>query len=187
MQKACERVGLDAVVTSEEQPLRDADAIVLPGVGAFAECRRNLARTGLIEPMLSEIEAGKPFLGICLGLQLLFSRSYEDGVHDGLGLIDGEVARLPETVKVPHMGWNQVHYKKDCPLFDGIAQDMNFYFVHSYYTKPSDEGVSAATVEYGLRFDCAVWRDNLFAVQFHPEKSGAHGLQMLANFGRLTA
>jgi len=185
--KACEHVGLDAVVTAEESAVRDAEALILPGVGAFAECMRNLAATGLIEPMLTGIEAGKPFLGICLGLQLLFERSHEDGIHPGLGVIEGEVLRLPSSVKVPHMGWNQVRYREGCPLFDGIRQETNFYFVHSYFTKPSDASSSAAVVEYGGVFDCAVWRDNLFAVQFHPEKSGAHGLKMLQNFGRLVA
>lgn len=187
VQKACERVGLDAVVTAEEQVVRDADAVILPGVGAFSECMRNLSATGLIDPMLACIKAGKPFLGICLGLQLLFSRSHEDGLHEGLGVIDGEVLRLPDTVKVPHMGWNQVRYRQDCPLFEGIQQESNFYFVHSYYTKPNDSSVSAATVDYSIVFDCAVWQGNLFAVQFHPEKSGGHGLRMLANFGRLVA
>lgn len=187
VQKACERVGLDAVVTADEAIVRKAKAIILPGVGAFEECMRNLKATGLIGPMLDEIRGGKPFLGICLGLQLLFARSHEDGVHPGLGLVGGEVLRLPSTVKVPHMGWNQVRYLENCPLFDGIPQETNFYFVHSYYTKPDSDAISAAKVEYGLSFDCAVWRDSLFAVQFHPEKSGAHGLKMLANFGRLVA
>jgi len=180
--KACERVGLDAVVTSDESVVRSANAVILPGVGAFEQCMTNLAATGLIDAVLARIEAGKPFLG-----QLLFTRSYEDGEHAGLDVIGGDVLRLPDRVKVPHMGWNQVTYEEGCPLFDGVEQETNFYFVHSYYTKPRDASISAATVDYGLTFDCAVWRDNLFAVQFHPEKSGVHGLKMLENFGRLVA
>ncbi len=185
VQKALEHVGLEAVVTSEESVVRRAGAIVLPGVGAFAQCMENLRATGLVEPMVERIQEGVPFLGICLGLQLLFTRSYEDGVHDGLDLIGGEVLRLPEDVKVPHMGWNQVSYREDCPIFAGITQGADFYFDHSYFTKPDDVSVSAATCDYGLTFDCAVWTGNIFGVQFHPEKSGSHGLRMLTNFGGL--
>ncbi|RJQ52484.1 MAG: imidazole glycerol phosphate synthase subunit HisH [Actinobacteria bacterium] len=187
VQKAFEHIGLEAVLTGDPAVVGEADAVVLPGVGAFEQCMENLTASGTIEPMLAQIEAGTPFLGICLGLQLLLSRSYEGGRHEGLGLIEGEVLRLPERVKVPHMGWNQVRYRPDCPIFAGIEQGTNFYFVHSYYTRPADASVSAATVDYGLTFDCAIWRDNLFAVQFHPEKSGRHGLKMLENFGRLVA
>ncbi len=187
VQKGFEHVGLEAVLTSEERALREADEIVLPGVGAFQECMKNLRATGLVKPMVEEIQSGKPFLGICLGLQLLFTRSHEDGVHDGLDLIGGEVLRLPEDVKVPHMGWNQVSYVEECPIFAGIPQEANFYFDHSYFTKADDDSVSAATVDYGLTFTCAMWKENIYGVQFHPEKSGAHGLKMLANFGRLVA
>lgn len=187
VQKAFERVGHEAVVTDREADVRAAAAVVLPGVGAFEECMKNLKSTGLVEPMLDAIQAGKPFLGICLGLQLLFTRSYEDGVHEGLDIVGGEVLRLPADVKVPHMGWNQVSYVEGCRIFEGIPQGTNFYFDHSYYTKPDDPAVSAASVDYGLTFDCAIAKDNTFAVQFHPEKSGSHGLRMLTNFGRLAS
>lgn len=192
VQKAFERVGSEAVVTSDPRQLLQAERIVLPGVGAFRDCIRNLEQGGFVEPILSVIAEGRPFLGICLGLQLLFSGSEEFGLHKGLGIIPGRVVRFPdgmteagEKLPVPHMGWNQINLHGDSPLFNGIADQSNVYFVHSYYVKPDDPAVVAATCNYGLEFCAAIRKDNLVATQFHPEKSQAIGLQMLKNFAEM--
>jgi glutamine amidotransferase len=141
----------------------------------------------LIEPIRTAIESGKPFLGICLGLQMLFDVGYEDGVHEGLGVIPGEVRRfdVPAEYKVPHMGWNNVSQRRPAPIFQWIADNEHFYFVHSYYVAPKDESVIAGEASYPEPFCAAIWRDNLFATQFHPEKSQAAGLQLLKNFAEL--
>jgi glutamine amidotransferase len=187
VQKAFENVDHAAAVTADPSTLEKADHVVLPGVGAFADAIAELRRRNLIEPIRTAIASGKPFLGICLGLQLLFDVSYEDGRHEGLGVIAGEVKRFeaPPEFKVPHMGWNQVHFRRQAPLFAGIEDGAHFYFVHSYYVAPKDASVIAGEASYPEPFCAAVWRDNLFATQFHPEKSQAAGLRLLKNFAEL--
>jgi glutamine amidotransferase len=187
VQKAFERVGAVAAITSDPGAVATADKVVLPGVGAFRDAIARLRESGLAEPIVSHIDAGRPFLGICLGLQLLFTRSHEDGVHDGLDVLPGEVVRFPKVpgLKVPHMGWNHLRFRGDCPLFRGLPAESAVYFVHSYYAAPVDPGLTSATADYPEPFAAAVWRDNLFATQFHPEKSQDVGLTMLKNFARL--
>ena len=184
VQKAFERVGHAAAVTSDPAVIAQAEKLVLPGVGAFADAMAELKRRELIEPILEGIDAGKPFLGICLGLQLLFERSYEDGEHAGLGVIPGEVKKfdIPSEFKVPHMGWNSVDWPRRPPIFRGLDEGSHFYFVHSYYVAPAEESVVAGVASYPEPFCAAIWRDNLFATQFHPEKSQRHGLTLLNNF-----
>ena len=187
VQKAFERVGHAAAITADPKVLEQADHVVLPGVGAFADAIAEIRRRELIEPIRAAIESNKPFLGICLGLQMLFDVSYEDGEHEGLGVIPGEVRRfdVPPEYKVPHMGWNHVAQRRQPPIFKGIADGSHFYFVHSYYVVPKDESVIAGEASYPEPFCAAIWRDNLFATQFHPEKSQAAGLQLLKNFAEL--
>ncbi len=192
VQKGFERVGYPAEVTSDPSVVLAADKIVLPGVGAFRDCIHNLEQGGFVDPILKVISEGRPFLGICLGLQLLFSESEEFGLHKGLGVIPGRVVRFPEgmteageKLPVPHMGWNQISLKKAPLLFNGVEDDSNVYFVHSYYVKPDDSSVVAATCQYGIDFCAAIQRDNVMATQFHPEKSQAIGLQMLKNFAEM--
>ena len=189
VQKGFEKVGFDAVVTSDPKVLLDAQRVVLPGVGAFRDCMRNLEEGGFVEPILKVIREGKPFLGFCLGLQLLFTESEEFGLHQGLNVIPGRVLRFPEgmqeageSLKVPHMGWNQLSVKRAAPIFKDVEDATNVYFVHSYYVKPVDESVVAATTSYGIDFCSAIWSDNVVATQFHPEKSQDKGLAMLRNF-----
>jgi glutamine amidotransferase len=187
VQKGFEKMGHAAAITSDPATLAQADKLVLPGVGAFADAIAELRRRDLVEPIRDAIAAGKPFLGICLGLQMLFDVGYEDGVHEGLGVIPGEVRRfdVPAEYKVPHMGWNNVKQRRPAPIFNGIADNAHFYFVHSYYVVPQDESVIAGEASYPEPFCAAIWRDNLFATQFHPEKSQAAGLQLLKNFAEL--
>jgi imidazole glycerol-phosphate synthase subunit HisH len=187
VQKAFERVGHAAAITADPKVLEQADHVVLPGVGAFADAIAEIRRRELIDPIRTAIASGKPFLGICLGLQMLFDVGYEDGVHEGLGVIPGEVRRfdVPAEYKVPHMGWNHVIQRRPAPIFNGIADNAHFYFVHSYYVVPQDESVIAGEASYPEPFCAAIWRDNLFATQFHPEKSQGVGLQMLKNFAEL--
>jgi glutamine amidotransferase len=188
VQKALEHVGCQAKVTSQPSEVAAADKVILPGVGAFGDAIRELKARHLVEPIIEAIDAGKPFLGICLGLQMLFEVGREGGDHSGLAVLEGSVERFPqqEDLKVPHMGWNQVIIdRKDCPLLAGVPEDAYFYFVHSYYVVPLDASVRWLDCEYGLRFCASVWRDNLFATQFHPEKSQANGLQILKNFAEL--
>ncbi|MCY2993975.1 MAG: imidazole glycerol phosphate synthase subunit HisH [Planctomycetota bacterium] len=184
VQKAFEKVGAQAVITSDPRELAQAEKIVLPGVGAFRDAIAELRRRDLTKPIREAIEAGKPFLGICLGLQLLFDISYEDGEYEGLGVLKGKVVRfeVPREFKVPHMGWNQALIRRRAPILDGIAEGTHFYFVHSYYVVPEDTEVIAIEADYHRPFCAMVWRDNLFATQFHPEKSQAQGLRMLKNF-----
>ena len=187
VQKGFEKVGHEALVSSNPADLALADKIVLPGVGAMADAVAELRRRELIEPIRTAIAANKPFLGICLGLQMLFEVGYEDGRHEGLGVLPGEVVpfELPAEYKVPHMGWNQIEVKNRPPILDGIAEGAYFYFVHSYYVVPQDPQVVATQTEYGTNFCSMIWRDNLFATQFHPEKSQADGLRLLKNFAEL--
>ena len=185
--KAFEKVGHTAVVTSDPAEVRRASKVVLPGVGAFEDAMAELRRRDLVGPVLEAIDAQKPFLGICLGLQLLFDVSFENGRHEGLGVVGGEVVRfdVPPEFSVPHMGWNQLQIRRRCPILEGIEEGSHFYFVHSYYVVSADPRVIAAETEYGKPFCSMIWRDNLFATQFHPEKSQSDGLRMLGNFARL--
>lgn len=185
--KAFERVGSQAIVTRDPRAIMDASHIVLPGVGAFKDCMRNLEEYGLIEPIQRSVEKGKPFLGICLGLQLLFEESEEFGVHKGLGVIKGRVVRFNDTpgLKVPHMGWNEIKKAKKSALLEGIKDNEFFYFVHSYYAVPADRSVDLTTTSYGIEFTSSVEAGNVMACQFHPEKSQKAGLRVLKNFSSL--
>ncbi len=185
--KAFERVGAKVVVTRSAQEIMAASRVVLPGVGAFRDCMANLIKYGLVEPILKTIEAGKPFLGICLGLQLLFDESEEFGRHKGLGVIRGKVHRFPSApgLKVPHIGWNSAKQAKASPLLNGINDGEFFYFVHSYYAVPEDRSVILTSTDYGTEFTSAISSGNVFACQFHPEKSQTVGLRLLENFSRI--
>ena len=167
--------------------LAGAEKLILPGVGAFRDAIHELRRTGLDTPVREHIASGRPFLGICLGLQLLFDVSYEDGQWEGLGVLPGKVVRFQDQpdLKIPHMGWNTLDIVRPHRLFEGIANGSSVYFVHSYYVVPSDDSVIAARSEHGAPFVAAVARENLFATQFHPEKSQAVGLRILKNFAAL--
>ncbi len=193
VQKALESVGLDASLTSDSAFVKSADAVVLPGVGAFRDCMDNLRRLELEDSVKSFIKAGKPFLGICLGLQVLLSTSEEFGLTEGLGLMSGRVVEFEkgmkddatgEILRVPHMGWNQIQIREHSPLFKGIKENEFFYFVHSYYVKPEDADLVSSVTDYGIEFVSSVWKDNVVATQFHPEKSQKAGLKVLENFGK---
>jgi len=186
VQKGFESVGFEAKVTRNKKEVKGASALVLPGVGAFKDCMENLERYGLIEPILQSIEKGKPYLGICLGLQILFSESEEFGSKRGLDLIPGRVVKFvpdPEH-KVPHMGWNTVEKKGEVPWLQGIEEGDFFYFVHSYYVIPEEPGWISTMTQYGIPFTSSICKENLFATQFHPEKSQKKGLKILENFAR---
>lgn len=193
--KALERVGFQASVTQDPAEVKKAAGLIVPGVGAFKKAMENLQELRLVNPIIEFVESGKPFLGICLGLQLLFSGSDEFGFQKGLSLFKGRVVRFPfshpaasppkDLLKVPHMGWNTVHIHKRPPVLDGIADGAYFYFVHSYYPVPEEQEIVATTTDYGGEFVSSVSRGNLFACQFHPEKSQSVGLKLLKNFGRL--
>lgn len=192
VQKAFEKVGFEAVVTGDPKVVREAEKVVLPGVGAFRDCMHNLEQGGFVEPILDCIREGRPFLGICLGLQLLFTESEEFGLHKGLNVIPGRVVRFPEGMQengeklpVPHMGWNQLHFNRKLPVFAGVEEGSNVYFVHSYFVKPDNPDVVATTTIYGIDFCSAISRDNIVATQFHPEKSQEIGLRILKNFGTM--
>ena len=212
VEKAFEKVGYDTVVTDKPEIIENADKIVLPGVGAFKDAIDGLQERNLIEPIKNHIKQNKLFLGICLGLHLLFTRSYEDGVHEGLDIVPGEVVRfnadrlnmdntdgqrevtgaldvLPvvnrQKLKIPHMGWNTIREKKDVSILKGLPADPYMYFVHSYFVVPDRAEVIATETEYGLPFVSMISIDNIFAMQFHPEKSQQYGLAILKNFGEL--
>jgi glutamine amidotransferase len=185
VQKGFEKAGYNTEITNDPTKIEDASGVVLPGVGAFGDAMSNLRKLNLTEVVLDTINKGKPFLGICLGLQLLFEGSEEGEGIAGLGVLRGKVKLIRTELKVPHMGWNQLSIKRWAPLFEGLTDESFFYFVHSYHIAPEEEEVIAATTDYGYEFPVAVWRDNLFAVQFHPEKSQKAGLKILENFGRL--
>ena len=183
--KALEHVapGAEVLATADPAAIRSAERVVVPGQGAMPDCMRQLAASGAREAVIEAARA-KPFLGICIGLQMLFERG-EEGDTRGLGLLPGNVPRFRVSgLKIPHMGWNEVLQRRRHALWAGIADRSRFYFVHSYFPAPRDEGLTAATCVYGMPFTCAVARDNIFAVQFHPEKSQSAGLQLLSNFVR---
>ncbi len=177
----------DVAVTSDLDAVRAAAGIVLPGVGAFRDAARGLRESGMADLVRERTAAGVPFLGICLGMQLLADVGHEDGTWEGLGIVPGECVRLPEGVKVPHIGWNTVDYPRGSRLFDGIPEGSAFYFVHSYHLVPADPSAIIGTAEHGVPFAAAVGSGNVFAVQFHPEKSSELGLRLLANFGRIVS
>lgn len=180
-----EKTGANVEVTADPQVLRKAAGVVLPGVGAFSDAMRNLKSHGLVEAIYDIINAGTPFLGICLGLQLLFESSEEWGTTTGLGVFPGRVRRLPPGLKIPHMGWNTLSFKKPCPLFKNIPEHAAFYFVHSYYVEPDDPELTVFTTGYGTEFTSVAAKANVYGIQFHPEKSSALGLRILENFGGL--
>ncbi|MBN2483882.1 MAG: imidazole glycerol phosphate synthase subunit HisH [Candidatus Omnitrophica bacterium] len=184
---AFKTIGADAVITADTATIKNCRAIVLPGVGAFYRGIENLKAAGLFDLLLTETKKGKPFLGICLGFQLLFTRSEEHGISPGLDLIAGDVSRFSPGVKIPHMGWNQIKINPARPelrdgIFKGIPEESYFYFVHSYRVIPQDLRITAATTTYGEEFVSAITKENLYATQFHPERSGMRGLQILKNF-----
>jgi glutamine amidotransferase len=187
VQKAFEKLGFAAPITSDPQHVRDADKVVLPGVGAFRDAIGGLREQGLVEPIVEHVRSGKPFFGICLGLQLLFTKSHEDGEYHGLDLFPGEVVRLADApgLKVPHMGWNQIRVRKPAPHLADLPPDASVYFVHSYYPVPRDPALTACETDYPTPFTSAVWHENVFATQFHPEKSQRVGLGLLHKFATL--
>lgn len=184
VRKALRHIGCDCTVTRDRDVILKADSAVLPGVGSFGDTADSLDRFGLREAAVDFIRSGKPFLGICLGLQLLFPSSEESPGAQGLGIFEGSISKIPaaEGLKIPHMGWNSLNITKRGRLFDKIEGSPYVYFVHSYYLNAADKGIVAAQTEYGVTIDAAVEQDNIFATQFHPEKSGAVGLQILKNF-----
>jgi imidazole glycerol-phosphate synthase subunit HisH len=190
VQKAFEAVGASAEITQDLSRVADARRLVLPGVGAFRDAIARLRETGLADAVVHHIQSGRPFLGICLGYQMLFSRSHEDGEHTGLNLFPGDVVRFPPRpgLKVPHMGWNPLRITQpNCPLFAGLPPEPAFYFVHSYYPATTDRTLIAAEADYPDAFPAAIWRDNVYATQFHPEKSQGVGRVVFHNFAGLKA
>lgn len=193
VQNSLLRVGAAVQVSAEPEVVARADAVVFPGVGAFRDCLHNLTARGLDQALRQVIVAGRPVLAICVGMQVLFAESEEFGYSPGLAIFDGAVRRFPDDMyvqsrrlKVPHMGWNQLHMQRPCPLLAGIPDGAFTYFVHSYYAEPTDARVVVACTDYGKEFASVLWRDNLYATQFHPEKSQAHGLRILRNFVALS-
>ena len=184
VEKALQSIGEDTIVSRDREEILRADKVILPGVGSFGDAMQKLRDYKLDEVIKEVTESGKPFLGICLGLQLLFERSEETPGVEGLGILKGEILRIPdhEGLKIPHMGWNSLHLQNDGRLFRGIPEETYVYFVHSYYLQADDEDIVAATTEYGVKIHAAVEKDNIFACQFHPEKSSTVGLQILKNF-----
>lgn len=185
VQKAFEKVGYAAEIVETRRAIEKAAAVVLPGVGAFADAMAQLRSRGMDKALLDAIDAGKPFLGVCLGLQLLFEQSFEDGRHEGLGVLSGSVRLISGDVKIPHMGWNRLEAKKSSHLLEGTPEDCYFYFVHSYVVEPAEPEIVLTTTEYAGGFVSGVEKDNVTAFQFHPEKSGDCGLNILRNFGKL--
>ena len=187
VEKALQKLGADVVITKDAQEILQADKVILPGVGAFGDAMANLRKFGLDNVIYEVVEKGTPFLGICLGLQLLFERSDETPGVDGLGILKGEILRIPDKddLKIPHMGWNSLHLQNQGRLFHGLSEQSYVYFVHSYYLKAEDEQIVKATTDYSVNIHASVEKDNVFACQFHPEKSSDVGLKILKNFVEL--
>lgn len=185
VEKALEKVGYQSKIMNEPQELSEIDGLILPGVGAFADAMGALKIMGWIEPLTQFAHSGRPFLGICLGMQLLFEIGEEHGEHAGLGLLAGRVIKFPPGGKVPHMGWNSLNLVQSSRLLEGIPNQSDFYFVHSYYADPSESRDIIATSDYGIVFPAVVGRENVWGAQFHPEKSSPWGLKLLTNFGKL--
>ena len=194
VQKALEHVGAKVVVTNDPNLIISADSVVLPGVGAFKDCMANLTQLKLVDPIRKFIDGGKPFLGICLGLQVLFEESEEYGPVAGLGVLPGKVMKFANAssetkggppIKIPHMGWNNIEVKKKVPLFDKLGTESYFYFVHSYYVVPEDQSMVATVTNYGVEFVSGIQYKNIYAFQFHPEKSQTMGLSLLERFSNL--
>lgn len=186
VKKAFEKVGGDVVVSGEAGDIENARGIVLPGVGAFRDCILNLERKNLIDAVIRSIESGKPYLGICLGLQVLFTESEEFGFTQGFDILSGSVVRFDfqglSGMKIPHMGWNTIKIQKESPILKDVPDESYLYFVHSYYVKPVDGSIVSTTTDYGSEFVSSIWKDNIMATQFHPEKSQVLGLRILKNF-----
>lgn len=187
VERAVVRAGFEPLISSRPEDAAAADVLIVPGVGAAADTMRNLRERSLVEPIRQYVAAGRPFLGVCMGLQALLTLSEEGGEHECLGVIPGRVRRLAEGLKVPHMGWNRVRQRRAHPVFDGIPDGAYFYFVHSYYPDPEDDAVVIGETDYGLTFASVVAVDGLVATQFHPEKSGEVGLRFYDNFLRAAA
>jgi glutamine amidotransferase len=187
VQKAFEKVGHAAIISGDPNRVAEADKVVLPGVGAFRDAIVRLRESGLVPPLLEHVHSGKPFLGICLGMQMLFTTSYEDGVHTGLDLFPGDVVHFPNVagLKVPHMGWNQLRKLRSAPVLADVPDGAAVYFVHSYHVVPKDANLTATATDYPTPFTSAIWHENVFATQFHPEKSQRIGLAMLRRFAEL--
>jgi imidazole glycerol-phosphate synthase subunit HisH len=185
VEKAFAAVGVDAVITSDKQALKEAERLVLPGVGAFATCMSEFERHDLMDLVLARVEQGTPLLGVCVGMQMLFEESSEFGKTKGLGLLKGSVDRFNETLVVPHVGWNQVVKRSEHPLLADVPTESFFYFVHSYYCEPADESAVIGETDYGVRFCSVIAKGNVGGVQFHPEKSQNAGLQLLKNFANI--
>ena len=187
VEKALNLLGQETVVTRDPKTILGADKVVLPGVGAFGDAMGNLDRFGLTEVLRQVAAQGTPFLGICLGLQLLFERSDESPGVEGLSILEGEILRIPDAPgrKIPHMGWNNIKVRPGAKLFAGLSEDPYVYFVHSYYLKAKDPAIVAATTEYGVTVHASVEKENVFACQFHPEKSSTEGLKIQKNFAAL--
>jgi len=187
VQKAIERVGYDAEITQDPKVIRDATHVVVPGQGAFCDAKRCLEEHHMTEEVIRAIQSGKPFLGICLGMQMLLTVSYENGVYEGMNIIPGKVIRFEGSMKIPHIGWNQLIIKKTGTVVEGISEGAYAYFDHSYYVAPEDSSVIGITTDYeGIEFTSMIWKDNIIATQFHPEKSQKVGLQILTNFGKMS-
>jgi imidazole glycerol-phosphate synthase subunit HisH len=187
VQKGFEKVGYQASIISDPSEVESAKKIVLPGVGAFEDAIGELRQKKLVTPVLDAINSGKPFLGICLGMQMLFETNYENGRHQGFGVLKGDCVlfELPKDYAIPHMGWNQLKIRRKAPILQGLPEEPYVYFVHSYYVVPQEAEVVATETDYGGPFCSMIWRDNIFATQFHPEKSQANGLIILKNFAEL--
>lgn len=184
VEKALAKLGFDAKILTGPEDIEEVKGLILPGVGAFADAMEGLRRGRWIEPLFDYARSGLPFLGICLGMQVLFEVGEEHGEHTGLGLLPGRVIKFPPGRKVPHMGWNNVRWEKESFLAEGIPQESWFYFVHSYYAEPSEDKIVVGSSEYGVRFPALVGEKNIWGAQFHPEKSSPWGLKILENFGK---
>lgn len=185
VEKAFTSQGIEAVVTSDEKILRSADKLVLPGVGAFKACMDGLKARGFDELVLEAAGAGKPIIGLCVGLQMMFDEGHEFGIHKGLGLMPGRVVKFPDKLRVPHIGWNQVEFKRQHKVFTELPSQTFFYFVHSFYVEPSDQTCVLGETDYGMRYASICGQNNIVGVQFHPEKSQTAGLKLLKNFAEM--